>query len=102
MEKRNYSELLRSPKWQRKRLEIMQRDNWKCKSCNDDLKELHVHHLRYTVDNPWEEIDENLITLCDSCHKAIHYLMDNKEIGMETFIPVCKMYDEIESNSIEK
>jgi len=100
--KQDYSELLRNPKWQRKRLEIMQRDNWRCKSCDDDNSELHVHHLQYTADNPWDEPIENLITLCDNCHKAIHYLLSCPDIGMETFIPLCQLIDKIEIYSIQE
>lgn len=99
--KQNYADLLRSPKWQRKRLEIMQRDNWRCKSCDDDLNELHVHHLIYTTDKPWDELNENLVTLCNTCHKALHYLSACPDIGMETFVLLVKFLDEKEQKDIE-
>ena len=33
----NYSEQLKSPKWQKKRLEIMQRDKFTCQLCGDKV-----------------------------------------------------------------
>lgn len=100
--KRNYSDLLKNPKWQKKRLEIMQRDNWICRSCNDCESELHVHHLQYSEEKPWDEPDENLITLCDTCHKAMHYITSCPDIDIDTFVLVIKLYDDLETESINK
>ncbi len=69
----NYSKKLRDPRWQKKRLEVLERDNWKCKKCGDDKHELHVHHLRYSGE-PWDVELEDLDTLCALCHKAIEVL----------------------------
>lgn len=98
--KQDYSELLRSPKWQRKRLEIMQRDDWRCRSCTDDSNELHVHHFQYTTPMPWDEPSENLVTLCTTCHKALHYLLSCPDIGMETFSLLMRFVDEDELQAI--
>lgn len=100
--KRNYSDLLKNPKWQKKRLEIMQRDNWICRSCNDAESELHVHHLCYSEEKPWNEPDENLITLCDTCHRAIHYITSCPDIDIEVFVLVLKLYNDLETESINK
>jgi hypothetical protein len=62
-----YSEKLKSPKWQKKRLEILKRDNWECKYCKDNERQLHVHHLKYTKE-PWDAKSEDLITTCIDCH----------------------------------
>lgn len=64
----NYLELLKDPRWQKKRLEILQRDDWFCQACRDSESTLHVHHLKYTSAFPWETPDHLLITLCESCH----------------------------------
>jgi hypothetical protein len=64
-----YKEKLKSPKWQRKRLEILQRDEFKCKNCNSDEKTLQIHHLEYNNCEPWEYENRYLITLCEDCHK---------------------------------
>ena len=66
----NYAEKLKSPNWQKKRLEIMQRDGFRCKRCGNNDKQLHVHHIIYCNDfkDPWDYPDYLLITLCMDCH----------------------------------
>ena len=72
MAKKTYSELLKDPRWQRKRLEILNRDGWKCQSCLDSESTLHVHHKHYHKGRqPWEYEDHELITLCEACHEGI-------------------------------
>lgn len=67
-----YSEKLKDPRWQKKRLEIFQRDNFTCIDCMDTTKTLHVHHLDYISGNdPWEYPNEYLVTLCHECHDFI-------------------------------
>ena len=73
MDKKTYSQKLQDPRWQKKRLEIMQRDNFTCQACGDTESELHVHHKQYTTDLPQNELSENLITYCCVCHDVIHY-----------------------------
>ena len=68
----NYSELLKDPHWQKKRLEIFERDKWTCQLCGDKETTLHVHHKKYIKDkNPWEINNKYLITLCEDCHTEI-------------------------------
>lgn len=70
----NYLEKLKDPRWQKKRLEIMERDQWTCRDCGNTEKELHVHHIFYYKNycDPWEYRDEHLITLCKDCHEKDH------------------------------
>lgn len=66
----SYSEKLRDPKWQKMRLQIMERDKFTCCHCQDTEKTLNVHHLTYTKGAaPWEYEQSNLITLCEDCHE---------------------------------
>jgi len=69
-----YSNKLKHPNWQKKRLKILERDNFKCQSCFSKNKELIVHHLiyDYSIKSPWNYPDETLITLCKDCHNSIH------------------------------
>ena len=91
--KKTYSELLRSPMWQKKRLEIMQRDNFTCQHCGCEGRELQVHHKIYHKDaKPWEYDDSELITLCDQCHEAE---TDAKNTHYDTFKEICNLAREI-------
>lgn len=69
----SYRHDLRHPKWQRRRLEIMGRDEFKCQTCGDKESPLVVHHLEYRGNlKPWEYGDADLVTLCDACHARAH------------------------------
>ncbi len=68
-----YRELLRHPLWQKKRLEIFDRDNFTCRCCGNKHRELHCHHLEYKKGKlPHEYDDELLLTLCFVCHDEAH------------------------------
>lgn len=71
-----YSEKLRDPRWQKKRLEIMQRDNFCCIVCCDSKSELQVHHLIYKKRDPWDYPNALYQTLCKSCHELRGELTD--------------------------
>lgn len=65
-----YTEKLRDPRWQRKRLEIMNRDGFRCKECKVSDATLNIHHGYYERGlEPWEYEDETLHTLCERCHE---------------------------------
>ena len=85
MANNNYSEKLKHPKWQRKRLEIMQRDNFKCQLCGDSENELHVHHIEYSDGEPWEIENEKLITVCGACHKIYHDFLSDYKLDISDF-----------------
>jgi len=63
-----YSEILKDPRWQKKRLQILERDNWTCCFCGDTESTLHVHHIVYSG-KPWEQRDASYLTLCETCHE---------------------------------
>lgn len=65
-----YQKLLQDPRWQKKRLDIFQRDNFACRLCRSKDKTLHCHHQYYERGLlPWEYPDITLITLCCDCHE---------------------------------
>lgn len=69
--KPSYWELLRDPRWQKMRLEIMQRDSFACKQCGDEKSTLNVHHTYYERDKmPWDYPPWSLHTLCEPCHET--------------------------------
>lgn len=65
----DYRKLLKDPRWQKKRLEILERDNFTCRDTGATDEELHVHHCWYARGAPWETPNEYLLTLCASAHK---------------------------------
>lgn len=73
-----YAEKLKDPRWQKKRLDIMSRDEFKCQYCGDVETTLHIHHLAYTG-NPWDASNDDLITACEHCHYVISKIMDGEE-----------------------
>ncbi len=79
----NYFELLRHPKWQEKRLRIMERDGFECCECGDKETTLNVHHSYYTKGaKPWEYPDESLRCLCEPCHEKRHAILNQIKEGM--------------------
>ncbi len=75
---KSYSEKLKDPRWQKKRLNILNRDGFSCQWCGDKEHTLHVHHLKYKGD-PWDAPDEWLLTICEDCHETDHALRDDYE-----------------------
>lgn len=68
-----YSEKLRDPRWQKKRLECLERGQWTCEDCGNKEKTLHVHHGRYDKDkDPWEYEPAAYHVLCENCHDLRH------------------------------
>jgi|688.fasta_scaffold2219293_1 hypothetical protein len=64
-----YAEKLKDPRWQKKRLEIMQRDEFTCQICKSKTKTLHIHHLDYEFGlEPWNYPNTYYKTLCEDCH----------------------------------
>ncbi len=69
-----YKEQLSHPKWQKKRLEILQRDKFTCQICSDTETQLHIHHTEYDKTyktKAWEYPNHIYKTLCSDCHKSI-------------------------------
>lgn len=74
-DKMDYKEQIKDPRWQKRRLEIFQKDEFTCKLCGNSQKTLHVHHIEYLSNHKiWEYDDKHLITLCEDCHSYVHEL----------------------------
>lgn len=86
--KPSYSELLKDPRWQKRRLEILSRDNFTCQRCRDDESTLHVHHKHYHKGRmPWDYEDRELVTLCEFCHEGIDE-EDSRLKDVLAFVPM--------------
>lgn len=76
----NYHQKLLDPRWQKLRLQVLERDNWSCELCQDKETTLHIHHFCYrTSGNPWESELDELITYCKHCHAFVE--INNYKIG---------------------
>jgi len=53
------------------RQQVLRRDGWRCQSCGAMAK-LEVHHQEFRS-HSGHDAEENLITLCNSCHGAVHH-----------------------------
>jgi hypothetical protein len=80
----DYKEKLKDPRWQKKRLEIFNRDKFACICCGSKEKELQVHHLKY-LGNPWDVDNIHLETLCKDCHGLKTYCdnLDNINVSIK-------------------
>lgn len=88
-----YVDKLKNPRWQKKRLEIFQRDNFTCQSCGSTEKTLHIHHLKYLPGKqPWEYENWFLITYCDICHESEHLIGDVTRESLFELIEANKIY----------
>ena len=64
---------------------VRKRDNYTCQKCNKHIKDLQniklqVHHI-LPKSKGGTNVPNNLITLCEKCHKQIHeYLKSNKKV----------------------
>lgn len=95
-----YFQKLKDPRWQKLRLEVFNRDEFRCKNCGDDDKTLNVHHISYKGE-PWDQHIDLLVTLCENCHK---YESENIKINERELIKTLKekgfMAQDIEDLSV--
>jgi 5-methylcytosine-specific restriction endonuclease McrA len=70
LSKEEYRKKLLDPRWQKKRLKILERDGFECRFCHSTTSTLHVHHRAYGDGEPWDVPDFWLETLCEDCHAS--------------------------------
>ena len=81
----SYSEKLRDPRWQRRRLEIMQFARFRCEQCGEKDRMLSVHHRVYRVGSaPWAYPDHELACLCEECHHFEHHISEEDRAGLDS------------------
>jgi 5-methylcytosine-specific restriction endonuclease McrA len=49
---------------------VLRRDGWRCQSCGT-MSTLEVHHKEFRS-HSGDDSEENLITLCSTCHARAH------------------------------
>ena len=73
----SYTEQLKHPNWQRKRLQILDASGFECSECGSKDKTLHVHHKRYIKGRKaWEYEDDVFTVLCEDCHLEAHQIKE--------------------------
>jgi len=73
VKKLTYYEKLKDPRWQKKRLEVMEHWDFSCELCGDSTSTLNVHHKEYFKNRePWDYQKEQLSCLCEECHESLH------------------------------
>ena len=50
--------------------QVLERDSWRCQSCGS-MRQVQVHHMQFRS-HSGDDSEENLVTLCDQCHKLVH------------------------------
>jgi hypothetical protein len=86
MSKQTYYEKLQDPRWQKRRLEIMQKADFQCEDCGNKKSQLNVHHQYYVSKrDPWQYPDWSLKCLCKECHENRHKVEDDCEIKIAPF-----------------
>lgn len=73
--------------WRSQRRKARERDNYTCQRCGikeeDNNKQLSVHHIKlfrsFNGDYKSANQLDNLITLCEPCHRAVHAEIDRKK-----------------------
>ena len=52
------------------RQKVLRRDGWRCQFCGT-MANLEVHHKQFRS-HSGDDSEENLITLCSTCHACVH------------------------------
>ena len=82
-----YGAQLKHPKWQEKRLRILDRDKWACVFCGNKEDVLHVHHKEYGKGKKaWEYDNDNFTSLCEHCHDIVEWLRKHEEEVISTYL----------------
>ena len=76
MTKEEYEKLLQSDYWKGFSYSLIKERNFTCEDCGrtfyNQRNKLQVHHLVYRVINPWSYKPEEMVVLCEECHKKRH------------------------------
>lgn len=76
MTKEEYEKLLQSDYWKGFSYSLIKERNFTCEDCGrrffNQRNKLQVHHLFYRDINPWSYKPEEMVVLCEECHKKRH------------------------------
>lgn len=70
---KSYRSQYLDPRWQKKRLEVMQERHFTCEICYAKDQTLNVHHKQYISNKDvWDYENCQLSVICQDCHKQLH------------------------------
>ena len=76
MTREEYEKLLKSDYWKGYSYSLIKERNFTCQDCGrrfyNERNKLQVHHLVYRDANPWSYNPEELVVLCEDCHRKRH------------------------------
>lgn len=79
-----YAKKLLDPRWQKLRLQVLERDKWTCQACGAKDKTLHAHHVFYwpEAEGPWDYLPSSIVTVCADCHEVEHEFWQNRNASL--------------------
>lgn len=84
MTKEEYEKLLQSDYWKGFSYSLIKERNFICEDCGrrfyNQRNKLQVHHLVYRDINPWSYKPEEMVVLCEDCHKKRHGIYSQPDI----------------------
>ena len=87
MTKEEYEKLLQSDYWKGFSYSLIKERDFTCEDCGrkfyNQRNKLQVHHLVYRDINPWSYKPEEMVVLCEECHKRRHGFLvgDSQEVN---------------------
>lgn len=80
MTREEYERLLKSDYWKGYSYSLIKERNFTCEDCGrrfpNERNKLQVHHLVYRDVNPWSYRPDEVIVLCEECHRKRHGIED--------------------------
>ena len=87
MTKEEYERLLKSDYWKGYSYSLIKERNFTCEDCGrrfyGERNKLQVHHLVYRDVNPWSYSPDEVVVLCEDCHKKRHGIATETETETE-------------------
>ena len=83
MTKEEYQKLLQSDYWKGYSYSLIKERDFTCEDCGrrfyNERHKLQVHHLVYRDVNPWSYSPDEVVVLCEDCHKKRHGIVTEPE-----------------------
>ena len=96
MTREEYERLLQSPYWKGYSYSLIKERNFTCQDCGrsfpNERNKLQVHHLVYRDANPWSYDPDELVVLCEECHKKRHGIKSEATPVEESKVPETDSY----------